>query len=158
MPNDHIADPAGYHQNWDIVKGAINGAQRQTQAGEDVWCVISFDGVYMGTIWSEPRRNDGPTNHAEDRFFRLYSLPMLNEYSVKFGRLPDILRLSVKYSPCNKRNDKRDDRCTIKITEEKSFWPTIQVRYKRPYTNPAHNMAQAHDLLNHGGISSGLMH
>jgi hypothetical protein len=158
MPNDFIVDPANYHRNWDTVKDAINLAHREIQGGEDVWCVVSFDGAYMGTVWSQPRVHNGPTNHAEDRFFGVYSDFMIRSFREKFGRHPDVLRLSLKYSPCNKSNDKYDRRCTFKIADATDYWPLIQVRYKRPYTNPDHDMAHADHVLNGPKMSSGQMY
>ena len=155
MPNDIIVDPANYHQNWDTIEDAINLAHRTIQGGEDVWCVVSFDGVYMGTIWSRPRVHDGPTNHAEERFLSLYCDTMIRNYRAKFQLRPTVLRLSVKYSPCNKSNDDHDDRCTVKIAEEAEYWPTVQVRYARPYTNPQHDMRGSQHILNGPGMSSG---
>jgi hypothetical protein len=80
---------------------------------------------------------------------------MIRSFRTAFGRHPDVLRLSVKYSPCNKSNDDREDRCTFKIAEAASYWPTIQVRYERPYTNPHHDMRGAQRILNGPGMSSG---
>lgn len=157
MPNDVIVEKDNLQLNWGMVEHAINTARRTEQSGSDVWSVVSFDGVYMGTVWSRPRVNGGATNHAEDRFFGEYSLNMLGDFIDKYRRWPDVLRLSIKYSPCNKDNDDREDRCTIKIANDKQFWGTIQVRYWREYTNPDHDMGGSRRLLSGGGISSGFI-
>lgn len=155
MPDDTIVSKVNLDHNWDTVDHEIRAAKRRTQSPAEVWCVVSFDGVYMGTVWSRRRTKDGPTNHAEERFFSEYSLNMISDFMDKFGRFPSVLRLSIKYSPCNKRNDDRDDRCTFKIADDKKFWPTIQIRYERPYTNPEHDMQESQQKFQEFGISSG---
>ena len=155
MPHDTIVSKDNLHQNWAAVDNAIRTAKQVSQSPVDVWCVVSFDGVYMGTVWSQPRTQEGPTNHAEDRFFGGYSLNMIADFIDQFGRFPDRLRLTLKYSPCNKRNDDREDRCTFKIADDREFWSSIEVRYDKQYTNPQHDMQGSQAALRKAGVSSG---
>ena len=99
----------------------VEQAKETRQSGTDVWCVIAYDDVYMGTVWSRPRTHGGPTNHAEDRYFGEYSLNLIADYCRTFNRFPDVRTLIIKYFPCNKRNDDRQDRCTFKISIDKNF-------------------------------------
>lgn len=157
MPNDIIQSRENLRQSWDIVDNAIRLARGEHQTAGEVWCVVSFDGVYMGTVWSRPRTQNGPTNHAEDRFFGEYSLNMISDFLDEFGRFPNVLRLSIKYSPCNKRNDDREDRCTFKIANDRHFWVSIQVRYDNQYTNRNHDMRGSQNTFRDLGVSSGRM-
>ena len=148
MPTDTI--PSSLHSSGVLIEHQVGQAKSTTQGGSDVWCVIAFDDVYMGTVWSQPRTFGGPTNHAEDRFFGEYSLNMISDFIDKFGRFPEVLTLILKYSPCNKRNDDRQDRCTFKIKNDKSFWVSIRVYYDRSYTGKGHMMSGSETDLNDG--------
>jgi hypothetical protein len=154
MPTDTIQTKKNLRQDWNTIEKAIALARRERQDGSEVWCVVSFDGVYMGTVWSQARTPGGPTNHAEDRFFGEYSLNMISDFIEQFGKFPSVLRLTIKYSPCNKSNDNRESRCTFRIAHDNQFWLSIQVRYEKPYTNPFHDMKGSEKIFEDQGISS----